>query len=212
MIVKHVIIDLDGPILDGKMRHYFCYKQILQECGFRFLGLDKYWNHKRAAIDRMGLLSLTGATEIYNEFLEKWLLMIESREALSFDRLQDGAFERMVSWKAMGFHLTLVTMRRDFVNLKKQLSSFGILGLFDDVLKSNYADGGIGKAKILMDNYESISAKSCVWIGDTEADYAASSVLGCNLILVSNGLRNEEYLRKLRPYKIVNCISDVLLI
>ena len=196
--IQQILLDLDGPLLDGKERHYFCYRTILEKFGFESIGIDEYWEKKRAMINRRDLLNLSGAGEIYDEFLAAWLEMIESADALAFDKVQDGAIDCLGHWSERGMELILVTMRKNRRTLEDQLKTTGLRRYLDVVLMCDHADGGSGKADRVRNFYPAGKTFKCsLWVGDTEADREAAKYLDCSVVLLSNGLRNEGYLKSL---------------
>lgn len=197
--VKKIFLDLDGPLLDGKERHYHCYRSILERFGFKPIGIDEYWKKKRALVNRRDLLSMSGAEEIYDDFLAAWLTLIESPDMLALDKVQEGAVDCLRSWKEQGIELTLVTMRKNKSALEEQLKSTGLRQHLDTVLACDHADGGVGKADAVRKCFQGkVNKGDTLWIGDTEADWDAATSLGCSVVLLSNGLRNEAYLRSLQ--------------
>jgi phosphoglycolate phosphatase len=197
--VKQIFLDLDGPLLDGKERHYHCYRSILEKCGFKPIGIDEYWEKKRAMVNRRDLLNMSGAEEIYDDFLAAWLTMIESPDMLILDKVQEGAVDCLRAWKEQGIELTLVTMRKNKQALAGQLHSTGLRQFFDAVLACDHADGGVGKADAVRAfSQGKVNKGGTLLIGDTEVDWEAAKSLECGVVLLSNGLRNEAYLRALQ--------------
>jgi phosphoglycolate phosphatase len=197
--IKHIFLDLDGPLLDGKKRHYYCYRSILERFEFTPIGIDEYWEKKRAVVNRRVLLSMSGADKIYDDFLAAWLMMIETPDMLALDEVQEGAVDCLRSWKEQGLDLTLVTMRKNKRSLEEQLKSTGLRQFMNTVLASDHADGGVGKADAVRNLFPSkVNTDDALWIGDTEADWEAAKSLGCGVVLLSNGLRNDAYLRSLQ--------------
>jgi phosphoglycolate phosphatase len=197
-ITKQIFLDLDGPLLDGKERHYYCYRSILNRFGFNPICIDEYWEKKRALVNRRELLNLSGAEVIYDDFLAAWLLMIESPDALALDKVQEGAVDCLRSWKEKGIELTLVTMRKDKQALEEQLKLTGLRQFLDAVLVCDHAKGGEGKADAVRVAFHSKKlTENAVWIGDTEADWKAAKSLGSGIVLLSNGLRDGDYLEAL---------------
>ncbi len=210
--IKLIFLDLDGPLLDGKERHYHCYRGILERFGFKPIGIDEYWEKKRALINRRDLLKMSDAEKIYDDFLAAWLSMIESQDMLAFDKVQDGAIDCLRSWKEQGIELTLVTMRKNRQALEEQLELTGLRQFFYAVLVCNHAEGGEGKAEAARCFYQSkVDIENALWIGDTEADWEAARSLGCKIVLVANGLRSEEYLGTLKNALVVPSISSITL-
>lgn len=208
--IKQIFLDLDGPLLDGKERHYFCYRSILERFGFKPIGIDEYWEKKRALVNRRDLLKMSGAEAIYDDFLAAWLVLIESPDMLALDKVQVGAIECLRSWKEQGIELTLVTMRKNKQALEAQLKSTGMRQYLDVVLACDHADGGIGKADAVRSHFRSkVDKGGALWIGDTEDDWEAANTLGCRVVLLSNGLRNEAYLRSLQGAVVKQSIASL---
>jgi phosphoglycolate phosphatase-like HAD superfamily hydrolase len=198
-LIKQIFIDLDGPLLDGKEKHYFCYQTILKNYDFEPIPIDEYWKKKRALFGRRDLLSLSGAEIIYDKFLITWLDMIESPEALALDKLQKEVINCLQIWSAKKIKLILVTMRKNKSSLEDQLTLIGLRPFLDAVLVCDHADGAEGKADVVRNNYPGYDFKdNSLWIGDTEIDWAAAQSLRCKCILLENGLRNGDYLRSLK--------------
>lgn len=196
--INQILLDLDGPLLDGKTKHYHCYRTILEKFEFKPIGFDEYWERKRNRENRRILLNMSGAEEIYDDFLSSWLDLIESPEMLALDKLQEGAVDCLRTWKEHGFQLNLVTMRRNSQATKEQLIKLKLSPLLDAVLVSNHDDGGFGKAEAVRRMFPGkLFTEHALWIGDTEADWDAAKSLGCGIVLLSNGLRNEAYLKTL---------------
>jgi phosphoglycolate phosphatase len=198
-MIQTLIVDLDGPVLDGKHRHYFCYYEILTERGFVPLDLESYWQMKRERADRTRQLKAVGAEGIYEDFFAAWLGMIEQPKALSLDRLQPGALEKLRQWHDRGLELVLATMRRYPDRLQEQLRRFKLESVFDHVAVCEHRTGGLGKAEMVRKITRDVPASDCLWIGDTEVDIQAARAFGCPVSAVICGMRTEAYLASLSP-------------
>lgn len=198
-MIRTVIIDLDGPILDGKWRHYACYKDILLSHGYQPLEIDEYWSLKREHVDLSTLLAASRAGSLCEAFSRQWLELIEQPRFLVFDRLQPGSREVLRQWRTAGLQLILATMRHDPLCLSGQLESLGLLSLFARVVLCPSELGGVDKALRVQDVVRPLSAKDSIWIGDSEADIEAARTIGLRVIAVTCGIRSEEYLIRLHP-------------
>lgn len=208
-MINTIILDLDGPILDGKLRHYQCYSEILTESGFAPLTADEYWNMKRRKLDRHQQLAASGADGIYQQFLQSWLQRIEDKSYLALDRLQPGVLEKLQEWKSYGIGLILVTMRNKESNLRWQLGSVGLLPLLDKVVAVGTDGDESCKADAARPYVEQSDRASILWIGDTEADINAARLLGIKVCVVGCGLRTMEYLTSLKPDFLVSDLKSV---
>ena len=204
-----IFLDLDGPLLDGKYRHYRCYCEVLKEFGIDPMPIEKYWEMKRNRCSRREQLAVTNSESSYQYFLDSWLELIESSEMLILDQVQPGALEKLQVWKGEGICLVLVTMRKNKEALMEQLQRIGLLPLLDDVIVSEHATGGKGKSAAVRVKYSDDILRVALWIGDTEVDFTASREIGCKICLVSNGIRTSEFLSQLGPDWLYDSISDV---
>ena len=192
-----IVLDLDGPILDGRERHYACYRALLEQAGATPLPLERYWALKRDRVDRRRLLSESDAAAFYDRFLEGWLARIETPELLALDRVQPGALESLHAWRDAGVPLALVTARREEASLLAQLDGLRLRSLFAAVVLTPFAETGEAKARAFTLRVGSTACRG--WIGDTEVDVDAARRLGAPSIAVTCGLRTAEYLRSLEP-------------
>jgi phosphoglycolate phosphatase len=210
-VMATVILDLDGPLLDGRYRHHECYQRILLEQGYIPLGVEEYWEMKRRRQDRRVQLSASGAEAIYDTFLQSWQERIETPPLLALDRLQAGAVEKLAAWKEKGIRLLLATQRHNAATLARQLADFGLDRLFEHVVVCDHAAGGMGKARRVQEVLGD-QAEERLWVGDTEVDVEAAQILGCPSWAVWCGIRTEAYLRSLSPDFISYGVSDIDLI
>jgi phosphoglycolate phosphatase-like HAD superfamily hydrolase len=209
---RRLFLDLDGTLLDGRLRHYRCYRSILEAAGFTPIAPEPYWEMKRAMTNRRELLALSGAEALYDHFLATWLATIESPAMLALDQLQEGVLAVLQEWRSQGRMLVLVTLRQDAAALEQQLVQLGLRPLFEAVLVCRHTDGGEGKATAIRGRYpgQDLTADSLL-IGDTEADWAAARALGIDVVLVANGLRTAPFLSALEGATVVPALrADIL--
>lgn len=198
-MINTIVLDFDGPLLDGKERHYRCYSKILEEHGFAPIERELYWQMKRNRVDRRKLLALSDALPLYNEFLATWIQLIETKEYLALDRLQEGALDILQTWKQMGIKLLLATMRNHPENLYWQLEQIGIKHCFDGIFPVASLSGDDGKAAAVGTALQGQDLTGVIWIGDTEVDISAAKKLGVPVCALECGLRTREYLASLSP-------------
>lgn len=198
-LITTIIMDLDGPILDGKERHYRCYSDILIENGFIPMPVDEYWQMKRMRLDRHQQLGVSGADGIYDKFFKSWLCRIEEREYLGLDRLQPGVIKKLKEWKCSDINIILATMRNNKDTLFWQLDLLSLLPLFDHVIVTGSVDGEAGKANAVKSYLKQGDMNSYLWIGDTEADINSARMLGIKVCAVGCGIRTTDYLASLAP-------------
>lgn len=210
-VIETIIMDLDGPLLDGQFRHYQCYRDILSEKGFVPMSLAQYWDMKRNRVDRRKQLAASGAESIYNEFLDMWLARIESRPYLALDRLQEGVILKLRDWKTAGIYLLLATMRRHRDNLLWQLETLGLHVWFDESVVVDATKPAGKKSSGIKPYLRDRVLDRALWIGDTEIDIEAARRLGVKICAVSCGLRTTDYLASLKPDFLLSGVDSIRL-
>jgi len=198
-MISTIVLDLDGPLLDGMQRHYRCYSGILEGRGFKPIPVNQYWEMKRNRVNRRILLECSDALSLYDEFLETWTGRIETREYLELDKLQHNVTSILSKWKERELRLLLATMRNNPGNLTWQLDMLNLRRFFDDVVVVHSEHNGASKASEVKSRMMGQCKDSAVWIGDTEADIAAARELGVRVCALTCGLRTKEYLVSLSP-------------
>lgn len=211
-MIDTVVIDLDGPVLDVRRRHYRCYAGILAEHGYPALGQDRYWALKRRRVEPLRLLAASGAEALESRFLHAWRDRIEGRDLLALDRAQPGARRRLREWHGRRVRLMLATMRRHPDRAIEQVARMGLSGLFWRVIVSPEALGGEGKGRAVLRQAPGLDPARCLWVGDTEADAEAAAAVGCRVWLVACGIRSQEVLAPLAPGRVAAALAAVDLV
>ena len=204
-----IVFDLDGPLLDGKDRHYACYSGILQEAGYNPVPLDEYWQAKRALVPASDVLRRSGASDYYSEFKRIWLAQIEAEEMLALDHLQNGAAKLLRKIAFAGNRIVIVTLRQHSDHALNQTKRLGILNFIDELLIAPHTEAAAGKAECVLAHARRESLKPLIWVGDTEMDAEAAATLGVPCALVANGVRSRESLHGLPSVGVFSSASEI---
>jgi phosphoglycolate phosphatase len=199
MTIKTVILDLDGPVLDGRLRHYACYREALVASGHKPLSLPKYWILKRTGLGGREQLKACNAEKHYAEFSRRWLQEIESEAMLRLDVVHVGVRAKLSRWRKAGVRIILATLRQHPERLETQLKRLDVLRYFDDISVTKHGLGATGKAQGVLALLNPFVPEESLWIGDTEIDLAAARHLHCRCLLVTGGVRSAAYLKKCQP-------------
>lgn len=205
-----IFLDLDGPILECKMRHYACYRDLCRSCELRPLGRDEYWELKRQRVNGATIFQRSGARGDGRDLMRSWIDLVEQPGYLALDAVHPWVFDVLSSWVAGGARLCLATLRSNVAGLHAELEDLRLRRFLDRVVVSDSALGGEGKAAAVMREQSDIDPQSSVWVGDTEVDAVAAAALGSRLYLVTCGIRTEEYLRSLNAGEVVSDLRAVL--
>jgi phosphoglycolate phosphatase len=208
-MIECVFCDLDGPILDGKAKHFNCYRSIMLENGYVPISKDRYWDLKRQRVDRQALLALSGAGAFYDRYFQLWCERIELPETLADDRVQPGAIEQLAKWKQTGVRVVLVTARRNPENTRDQLRVLGITPQLRGTSITAPSEGAAGKADGARTVAGSFEASDALWVGDTEMDMEAAQLVGCRAWAITDGLRTSDFLASFAPIGISARIQEI---
>lgn len=184
---RYIFCDLDGTILDDKMRHYYCYKAIVGKFGGICIGADEYWQDKRNKVKKTVLLEKTHFGGTYDDYLASWNEMIEADEFIRYETLKDGAIDALKWMANHSEQLYLVTMRQSRNQLEKQLNNLRIREYFDELVL------GKPKTEKKSDLIPAEFGDNSLVIGDTEADEQLAKKIGAEFMAVTSGIREKKY-------------------
>lgn len=190
-----IFCDLDGPLLEGKYRHYQCYQDILTENGAQPIEIETYWKLKRENTPIKKILELSGFEDRADLFYEEWIKRIEAEPYLAMDQLQEHTYESLDRLKKVCSRLYLATVRNHRDRLMNQLRDFQLLSYFDEVLS-----GSLDKNGTKCDLIKDIPYQTALFIGDTPADAKTAQTCGIEFKGVLNGIRTKELLPGLDVY------------
>lgn len=206
-MITDIFIDLDGPILEGRRRHYQCYRDILLNSGESLvLPLDDYWALKRSRTDISEILAATDARIGRDDFHEQWLKKIEAPEYITLDQLKPGAKETLEKW-ARERRVHLATCRQFENVLLEQLEHLEILRLFSRVLCCGISERSLVKYRRIR----ALEYSRAVFIGDTEMDMESAARLGLPALAITTGLRDRALLQADHYFEEIRDIPDSLL-
>lgn len=209
-MIRNIVLDLDGPVLDTRQRHYACYQGILGDFGLPTLPLEEFWRLKRASVGTAQLLSASGAGGAEEVFARLWRDRIEDDDHLELDSLQEGIKQTLRDWRRASRRVVIATLRQHASRARHQVRRLGIAEYCDGVLVSSYGDGSAGKAAAVHDVLPHVDQET-LWIGDTEVDVNAARTLGCRAIAVACGIRDTTRLRAAKPDAIIGGVADLVL-
>ena len=138
-----LFLDLDGTLLDVREKYFRLHCRIAADLGREALSQGTFWVRKRrgAALEAL-LPDWEEAARV--EYGRRWLAEIESPLYTRFDELMPGARHCLVKLDRE-FDLALLTLRRDGLELRRQLQRLGISQLFSRLLVRGDYGGGLTK-------------------------------------------------------------------
>lgn len=120
----------------------------------------------------------------------------------------DGVVELTKQAHDKGYKCIVLSASEESI-LKQQLTEFGIIDMFDDVIgiKDIYA---VSKIDSALNYFKGQDIKDSILIGDTDHDKEVADTLGCKCILVSSGHQSYDRLIKINDI-VYNSIKEVKL-
>lgn len=199
-------IDFDGTINDCRMRLYHFYISNVPVEYSSILSIDEYWNLKRMGIDEVKWTNEKLNISINAKaWSKKKRNQIESMDYLKYDKLYPFSRNALLELDKR-YKLILVTKRSSPQNLIKQLTDYGVLGCFYDLLiVSDQTKQDAVKCKYTV-------TPECIFVGDTEDDIEAGLMLGCKPFFVLSGIRDLWVAQKYSDKRIVVIESIATLI
>ena len=197
----NLIFDLDGTLIDSRMRLYCLFQKLVPQCNLSF---DQYWNFKRNKISNATILSehFGFDTVHINEFHSEWMGKIEAAEFLALDQNFPAIFETLDRLKLQA-KLYVCTARQSKKPAVDQLDRLGLLPYFEDIMVTEQR---LSKAELIS---RILDLGSEDWIiGDTGLDIQVGQSMGIRTCAVLTGFLSEVSLRAYMPDLIINSAAD----
>lgn len=197
----NIIIDLDGTLIDSKVRLYNLFIHLCPELRISY---EEYWNYKLNKISNVQILerALSAEPAFRESFISRWMELIEEDHYLD----NDVPFEGIAS--ALGrlqvdASLHLCTARQFEDKAIAQLERFNLLQYFDQILVTRQTRT---KFDLIKSN---IDLHADDWlIGDTGRDIETGKALGIKTCAVTSGFLSEEMLKAYSPDLLINSFTE----
>ncbi len=196
--IGELFLDLDGTIVDAKIRQYFVYRSCMDKMSCLPLEIEKYWKLKRRKTEIQELLSASDESADAQIFLDLRSNMIKDSDLYELDELIPGVSGALESL-SNNFNLKLLTARKNLEATKKQLKKHLIDEYFEEII----CCGRTNKEEVLLS-----SRGKTVLIGDTEHDIISAKKAGCLSVAVTSGIREAEVLKSYKPDYVFDSLVD----
>jgi phosphoglycolate phosphatase len=201
----NILFDLDGTVIDSKMRLYCLFCDITSQ---NKLSFDDYWNFKRSMINHETILTkyFQYTKGEYFDFEKKWMSLIESDAYLNYDKVFDFTVPVLQTLKSNKNKLYLITARQSKEKAIMELNKMGLFDFFKNILVTENKKSKldlIKETKLQLLNND-------ILVGDTGLDIQTAKALNLISVAVLSGFRNKEVLEKYLPNFIENDIQFLL--
>ena len=187
---RRIGFDLDGTLLDSRQRHVDVLEEVLKQECIR-IDISDYMDYKTEGHSTKDFLLLKGIDKETSERInKKWIELIEEERFLASDNLYPGTL-KMLSDLSFDSSLYIITARNNRDNAYKQIKDLGIQQYFEGVY---VVESSKNTSQIKADVMKKKGIN--VFYGDTESDYEAASVAGCDFKAVTGGFRSDSFWRK----------------
>lgn len=203
-----IVFDLDGTLIDVSDRHYSVYRDTTISLQGKPLTKEVYWQMKKSKKSWQEILNQSKVEESTREqFMERFIRLIESPEMTQLDTIIDGAKEVLSMLREKGHTLFLVSLRRNNDALMSELEHLELKQYFKEAI-SGHTDGeGFELKKQIIK--ELVNDSETLVVGDTEADVLAAKQLKCHSVAVLSGIRSEQILAELRPDYLISSVIEL---
>jgi|688.fasta_scaffold411833_2 phosphoglycolate phosphatase len=205
MSIKNIFIDLDGTILDSKLRLFLLFKHLVPDCDFTF---NEYWELKQNMYSHETIL-----IKFYNYnlleieyFHNKWNSNIELDHWLHYDTLIEGVHKTFDFLISNNYKLLLLTSRQSKINTKYQLDRLNLTNYFNNIL---ITENKASKYELIKTC--NLNGRSMI-IGDTGVDIEVGKKFNFTTVSVLSGFRNLNSLNKYNPDYIIENFNQIITI
>lgn len=200
VVKKRIAFDLDGTLLDSRKRHEIVMRDVLKKHGIELNILDLV-SFKAEGYNNIDWLLSKDISENEAKVINaEWISLIESTVYLNCDSLYPNVIE-ILNGLSKDNDLFLITARNNKDNAYKQINQLGISEYFTDIsVVDTCSETPLLKSRKLQE-YGVDS-----FIGDTESDYKAALIAGCDFKAVAYGFRSKKFLSEF-----CNSIYDIIL-
>lgn len=182
-----IALDLDGTLIDARLRQVGVAAQALAELAGESLDEERFWEAKRAGATTVEALEVLGhPADTAAEIGRLWAQRIESVDWLRQDRALAGVRQALAALR--GVRLAVLTARRSSEGARLSLTCAGLDDLVDELFVVDPKAAVAGKASILS------GSGAAAFIGDTEADGEAARRADVRFRAVATGQRASAYL------------------
>lgn len=202
--------DFDGTLVDVRAKYLGLYHEFGNEYGARaMLPDDQFWALKRGGVSNAEIAVRSGlAPEVARRFALFFEAGVEQELALRRDTLFPSTL-KVLHTLVSEHRCQLISMRRDYGMLRRQLDWLGMRGLFElvhEVPRDGAADS-TPKAAVIRRHGAHGPA---LIIGDSEMEIRTGLQVGIPCCAVPSCIRTRERLAALKPDYIVESLSDIM--
>jgi len=199
----NIIFDLDGTLLDSRMRLYQLFQKLVPESRFDF---DDYWERKRNRFSHKQILveEIGVDEERFAAFVSQWMEQIEAPEFLALDTAIPDIAATLTALRRWA-KLYVCTARQDRAAASEQLKRLALNDYFVDLLVTEQL---VSKESLIERHVPDLGEGDWM-VGDTGRDVQVGKALGINTCAVLSGFLNRTILSEYYPDLILESANQL---
>jgi phosphoglycolate phosphatase len=192
MKLKNIIFDLNGTLIDSKLRLYKLFQHLVPSST---LSYQDYWGFKKRKISNQSILREKFGFENsqIERFIIDWMALIESPQFLLFDKNLEGVHTALESVRSFAL-LHVCTHRQNKQAVNEQLENLGLMSFFESVMVTEQV---ISKRDLIVE-IQSLGSEDW-FVGDTGVDVEVGKSLNIKTCGVLSGFLNRQSLEFSKP-------------
>lgn len=209
-MIKAVIFDMDGVLIDTEKHYYACWQQAAREAGFDFRGEHALMLRSLDANMASELMqSIFGPSFEYFKIRERRRELVNEALAKAGLEIKPGVKEALYYLRDKGIKTAVATatpLDRTYEHLEK----LGIRDLFDSIVSAKQVEKGKPAPDVYLYACEQIGLKpeECIAIEDSPNGIKSAYSAGLKPIMVPDLTRPDEEISKLL-YGVLESLSDI---
>ncbi len=198
----NIIFDLDGTLIDSKLRLYRLFQDLVP---YSTLTFEQYWSFKYEKITNEIILqkNFRFTNTAIDDFKIKWMSLIESDQYLVLDKCFEGVHATLERLNDLA-DLYVCTARQYRDCAIGQLVNLNLFPFFKNVL---ITEQKCSKESLIASSVYGLSSHDWI-IGDTGKDIQTGKFLNMNTCAVLSGFLNAESLEKYHPDLIIDNVVN----
>ena len=212
-IIKGVIFDLDGTLIDSLETYCMAFNRIVERYGLKPIDIREISDFLNQFISLEQLLEKLYPSLGPDEIQDFMLEMRKEFIALAKHHitLKPGAREVLISLKDKGMKIGVATGRMSRGDGKwRELKNLGINRLVDTVVTAGETKPKPDPASLIKCAKQlELSLDECIFVGDSTVDVIAGKNAGVKVIAIPSGVASREQLSEEKPDFFIDSLSNL---